>query len=92
MEYVKDNTRYIEEYAEKLVKHYKEEVIEIYKEYIKDTARTSSNRRDYQGVCHKIRRYKKIVGKPKQLELINELIALYRKRPAFLDELGKIKK
>jgi chromosomal replication initiation ATPase DnaA len=73
------------------MKHFKEEVIEIYQEYIHTVARNSSNRRDYQGVCQKIKRYKKISGKPKQEELINELMGLYKKRPAFIDELWKIK-
>lgn len=87
---VQENPGYIENYAEKLVNYFKEDVINIYKEYIISAARTSSNRRDYQGVCSKIARYKKIAGKPKQEELISELKGLYRKRPAFIDELGKI--
>lgn len=91
LDFVRDNPRYIEDYSEKLGKHFKEEVIEIYKRYIKSTASTSSNRRDYQGICHKIKRYKKIAGKSNQVELVNELMGLYKKRPAFIDELGKIK-
>ncbi|MDR7079845.1 uncharacterized protein (UPF0305 family) [Neobacillus niacini] len=89
--FVRDNPRYIEDYAEKLVKLFKEDVIEIYKTFIHSAARTSSNRRDYQGVCQIIKRYKKIAGKPKQVEAINELMGLYKKRPAFIDELEKIK-
>jgi hypothetical protein len=89
--FVRDNPSYIENYAEKLVKPYKEDVIEIYKTFIQSAARTSSNRRDYQGVCQMIKRYKKIAGKPKQVEVINELMGLYKKRPAFIDELEKIK-
>lgn len=54
-------------------------------------ASTSSNRRAYQGVYHKIKRYKKIAGKEKQEELINELMELYRKRPAFIEELERIR-
>jgi len=90
LEFVKDNPRYIEDYAEKLVKPFEEDTIEIYTDFIKSTASTSSNRRDYQGVCHKLTRYKKIAGKQKQVELINEFKVLYRRRPAFIDELGKI--
>ncbi|MEH7246845.1 hypothetical protein V7114_08710 [Neobacillus niacini] len=89
--FVRDNPRYIENYAEKLVKPFKEDVIEIYKGLIHSAASTSSNRRDYQGVCQIIKRYKKIAGKQKQEEVINELNGLYKKRPAFIDELGKIK-
>lgn len=90
LKFVKDNPRYIEDYAEKLVKPFEEDTIEIYTNFIKSTASTSSNRRDYQGVCHKLTRYKKIAGKQKQVELINEFKVLYKRRPAFIDELGKI--
>lgn len=91
MEFVRENPRSIEEYAEMLQEKFKDEVIEIYKKHIKAEASSSSNRRDYQGVCGILKRYKKIAGKKNQEEIINGLIALYRKRPAFVDELSKIK-
>lgn len=88
---VRDNPRYVEEYAEKLVKEHKEEVIKLYIAYIDSEARRSSNRRGYQEVCNIIRRFKKIAGKQKQAVIINQLKDIYRRRPAFIDELGKIK-
>lgn len=91
LKFVKRNPSYIEEYANQLVEPFKEEVIVIYKQYIKSVAGTSSNRRDYQRICQKIKRYKKIAGMQNQVELINELMGLYQKRPAFIDELGKIR-
>jgi len=91
MEFVRENPRSIEEYAGMLQEKYKNEVIEIYKRYIKAAASSSSNRRDYQGIGGILKRYKKLAGKKDQEEIINELIALYRKRPAFVDELTKIK-
>ncbi|MCC3357878.1 SWIM zinc finger family protein [Bacillus sp. REN16] len=91
LEFVRMNPSYIETYAEKLVKPYEEEIIKIYEIYIKLTAGKASNRRDYRGVCNIITRYKKFAGKREQTKLIDELIDLYRKRPAFIDELGKIK-
>ncbi|WP_318503087.1 hypothetical protein [Bacillus sp. T3] len=90
LEFVRKNPSYIENYSKKLSQQYKEEVIEIYQKYITSIARNSSNRREYQGVCRKIKEYKKIAGKPKQVDLINELMSLNKKRPAFLDELGKL--
>ncbi|MEI3614117.1 SWIM zinc finger family protein [Pseudogracilibacillus sp. SO30301A] len=90
LEFVRDNPIYIEDYAEKLVKPFKEDTIEIYTNHIKSIASTSSNRKEYQGVCHKLTRYKKIAGKQKQVELINEFKVQFRKRPAFIDELGRI--
>jgi hypothetical protein len=91
LEYVREHPSDIEDYAEKLSKHFKSEVIEIYKEFINAAARTASNRREYQGICKKIKNYKKLAGESKQEELINCLIGFYGKRPAFIDELSKIK-
>lgn len=91
MEFVRENPRNVEQYAEMLVDKFRDEVIEIYKKHIKSAASSSSNRKDYQGVCGILKRYKKIAGKKNQEHMINELSALYRKRPAFVDELNKIK-
>lgn len=90
MDFVRENPRNIEEFAEKLVCKFKDAVIKIYKKYIKTAASSSLNRKDYQGVCGILKRYKKIAGKKNQEEMINELSLLYSKRPAFVDELGKI--
>lgn len=92
MEFVRENPRIIEEYAGMLENKFKDEVIEIYKKYIKAAANSSSNRRAYQGVCGILKRFKKIAGKKNQEDVINELICLYRKRPAFVDELTKLNK
>lgn len=89
--FVRENPSNIEQYAEMLIDKFKDEVIEIYNKYIKSAASSSSNRKDYQGVCRILKRYKKIAGKKNQEYIINELSALYRKRPAFVDELSKIK-
>ncbi|OOM78355.1 hypothetical protein CLPUN_19640 [Clostridium puniceum] len=91
MEYVRKNPTSIDNYAEILMDKFKDEVIEIYKRYIKFEASHASNRSNYKNICGIIKRYKKIAGKQNQTQMINELIALYRKRPAFLDELSKIK-
>ncbi|PRX24056.1 putative Zn finger protein [Orenia metallireducens] len=91
MEFVRENPRTIEKYAEMLIDRYKDEVIEIYKKFIKLEAKSASNRKMYQKVCKKLENYKKIAGKEDLKELINELSITYKRRPAFLDELGKVK-
>lgn len=91
MEYVRNNKTSIEEHAEKLKDEFYDEVIEIYEDYIKFEAERSSNRSHYKGVCAIIKRYKKIAGKDKAEEIINELKIKYRKKPAFIDELSRIK-
>lgn len=91
MGYVRENPTNIDNYAEILMDKFKDEVIEIYKKYIKFEASRASNRSHYKNVCAIIKRYKKIAGKQSETPIINELIALYRKKPAFLDELSRIK-
>lgn len=90
LQLVRENPSYVKDYAEKLVKEYQEEVIKIYTAYINSEARHSSNRRGYQDVCNIIREFKKIAGKQKQDEIIKQLKDIYKRRPAFIDELGKI--
>lgn len=89
--FVKENPSYVEQYAEKLQENFRENVIEIYEVFIKSEARTSSNRSKYKEICHKLKNYKKFAGDEKLEELVKYLMNLYIKRPAFIDELGKIK-
>lgn len=91
MGYVRENPTSIDSYAEILMDKFKDEVIEIYKKYIKFEASHAANRSHYKNVCGIIKKYKKVAGKQSQIPIINELIALYRRKPAFLDELSKIK-
>lgn len=65
MEFVRKNPMNIEDYAEKLAEKFKDEVIELYGVYIKSIASCASNRKNYQGVCQILNRYKKIAGKEK---------------------------
>jgi len=90
MNVVRESPENIEEYAEMLVPHFKDEVINIYQIYIISKASSSSNRKGYKRVCEILQRYKKIAGNQKQEEIINELHAVYNKRPAFVDELSKL--
>ncbi|WP_456272489.1 SWIM zinc finger family protein [Bacillus sp. AK031] len=92
LEFVRENPGYIEKYAERLEDNFQDEVIEIYRNYLFKEAKTSSNRSSYREIGRKINRYKQIAGKLKQQKVIDELKELYKKKPAFLDELGKIAK
>ncbi|WP_294392623.1 hypothetical protein [uncultured Clostridium sp.] len=91
LEYVKKNPSSIEEHAEKLKESYIEEVISIYRQFIIFEAEHASNRSNYKCVCAIIKRFKKIAGKDEAETVINELKARYMRKPAFLDELSKIK-
>ncbi|MGL5616733.1 MAG: SWIM zinc finger family protein [Sarcina sp.] len=91
MELVRINPSFIEDYADKLIHKFKDEIMDIYKAYIKERASYALNRKEYQEVCRILKKYKKIAGKEYEDKLKNNLIALYKKKPAFLDELSKIK-
>lgn len=91
LEYVRENISSIEEHAEKLKHKYLDEVISIYKQYIILEAHSSTNRSNYKRVCATIKRFKKIAGNDEAKTIINELKARYMRKPAFLDELCKIK-
>ncbi|HHV75109.1 MAG TPA: hypothetical protein GXX41_10830 [Thermoanaerobacterium sp.] len=91
MEFVKENPSIIEGYAEMLQEKFKDEVIEVYKKHIMAVANSSSNRKEYKKVCEVIKKYKKIAGNKNMEEIVDKLIALYKNKPAFVDELNKIK-
>lgn len=90
LQYVKEHPYHIEKYSEKLAEFFKDDVIEIYERFIKTIAANSSNRKEYRNVCQTIKKFSKIGGERKKTELVETLKALYKRRPAFLDELGKI--
>lgn len=91
LNYVKNNLHQIEEYANILFEKYPDEVIDIYKDYILSTAKAASNRSKYRNVCSIIERYSEFVSVENLKDIINKLRSLYKNRPAFLDELSKIK-
>ena len=91
MDYVRNSKASIEKHADAIKDKFYDETIGIYKDYIKYEAERSNNRSHYKGVCTIIKRYKKIAGKDNAQEIISQLRDKYAKRPAFVDELGKIK-
>ena len=90
MAYVRENPHYIVRYAELLKDNYADEVDVLYSNHIRSAAHSSSKRSAYQDVCGLIRRYKNIIGKDNAAELVNELLVLYKKKRAFVDELSKL--
>ena len=89
--YVKKSPGNIERFADMLKPKYKDELIEIYELFIKQLAEQASNRTKYSIVCSKIRIYKKLAGNDRKNKIVNELKILYKRKPAFMDELSKIK-
>jgi len=81
----------VETYGDRLFGKFPEEVIKGYEIYIKNSASIASKRKDYANVCWKIKNYEKFAGKDKVAEMVNDLMSLYKKRPAFIDELKRLK-
>jgi SWIM zinc finger len=74
-----------------LTKEHFHEVSSLFREYINIMASNVSDRRGYKRVCKEIKEYKKACGMESVKELKNELKVKYKQRPAFIDELNKIK-
>lgn len=90
-EFIKKNPSYIESYIDRVVVDFKDESMELYKKYIIDRAELATNRNMYKNVCDSIKRYKKFFGIENSLEIIDEFMSRYHRRPAFIDELNKVK-
>lgn len=90
MELVRENPKLVEQYTSELVGSFKDEIQQIYAKYIKMAAHATSDRRRYQDVCRIIQRFEKVAGKNLREELVKELRDVYKRKPAFLDELSKI--
>jgi hypothetical protein len=76
---------------EHLLEMYRDEVNEIFKGYIHYIANEANERRKYKEVCKIISTYKKACGKKQAEVIIVDLKKQHARRPAFLEELGKVK-
>jgi uncharacterized Zn finger protein len=74
-----------------LIKDYPNEVSRLFTVFIKNEVKYVSNRSGYRKVCGLLKVYKKACGIEKVNYLTKELKETYKKRPAFIDELNKVK-
>lgn len=79
-------------YGEFLVKDYPEQIYEICYNVIWDNCAQAKDRREYKKVAKQILQLIKWNGKEKSKELVARLKETYPRRPALLDELGKVEK
>ena len=91
LEYCQNNIHTVTEFHRHLLPDYAEEINKIFLEYINKQALQASDRSQYHAVCDIIKEYAKVCGKTRVAEIISELKTQYVKRPAFVDELKKIK-
>ncbi|HOU09571.1 MAG TPA: SWIM zinc finger family protein [Clostridiales bacterium] len=79
-------------FGNKLARHHPKEVYDIYwNEIVKESAE-ATDRRKYRYICRLIRELYDAGGKAEALQLIHFLRQSFNKRPAMLDELGKLLK
>lgn len=90
LQFCKDDVRRIEIYDELLIKDYRDDVNVMYKFLIEKMSEMASDRKQYKKVCNVIKRYKKLLGDIQAYKIVKELQQQYIRRPAFIDELGKI--
>jgi hypothetical protein len=81
---------YLVELYPHLVPQYAAELAPLFTARIRKDAQNAGDRGSYRQVCEFIRHYIKVCGKPEAKKLIAELRETYRRRPAFVDELGRI--
>ena len=73
-----------------LIPQYAGDLDAVFRALIKKEAERSGNREAYRRVCGTLEHYVKACGTTGAKETIAELLAVYRKRPAFVDELHKL--
>jgi hypothetical protein len=91
LKYCQNNPPKIVHLYEHLIAIYPDEVNEVFKDYIQYMAKEANERRKYKEVCKIIRTYKEACGTNKAEEIIEDLKKQHARRPAFLEELGKVK-
>ncbi|WP_019419808.1 SWIM zinc finger family protein [Paenibacillus sp. OSY-SE] len=88
--YVKQHPEQVETFCPLLIEHYPKDVIHIFQKYIEWKAANSSSRKQYQGVCQVLKRFKKAAGPAEAERIVQLLLTQYPNKPAFRDELTKL--
>lgn len=89
--------RYCQRYPDKiislysyLVEDYLDEVSFLFRKHIENEAQRANQRSKYRQVCSLIRDYREACGPDAAARIIAELKRTYARRPAFIEELGKL--
>jgi hypothetical protein len=91
LDYAKAKPPSIIELYPYLIENHLSEVNSLFLKMIMRDAENASDRNNYKAVCKDIKKYKKACGETNSRKLIDELMSKFPRRPAFLDELQKIK-
>ena len=90
LRYCQRNPAAILKLYEYLLPDYLNETRALFQAHIDRAAREADQRSKYKQVCAMIKTYKKACGELAARSMITELCRSYPRRPAFLDELGRI--
>ncbi|CAM3926133.1 SWIM zinc finger family protein [Mesobacillus zeae] len=91
LSYVKMEPRVIETVYPYLIDDYRNQVEELFCLHIEGEAEAAGGRPAYKKVCQIIRKFKKACGGDAAAGLVSDLTKAHARRPAFLDEMEKIK-
>jgi len=89
--YVQKNPRQILDFYRQLLPEYSGQVYKLFEELILRDAAQSNQRSHYKNVCSNLRLLMKIGGSSMANDLIKHLSFEYMRRPAFREELQKLK-
>lgn len=89
MEQVRLYPETVFQYGGTLVQPYREEIFDLCAAVIREQAKRSGNRKEYQKLCALIESLAGLGGQTEAQALITELQHAYPRRPALLDELGR---
>jgi hypothetical protein len=89
LEQLQKHTEYIFTYGQATSSHHFGETNAIFRSCIDEEAKSATNRKGYEAVCHRIAQYANSGYADAAKELIAEYKLSYRNRPAFIDELTK---
>jgi len=89
LEHVQSNPARVVAFYEELLPQFEDEVLRLFVQHIEEMAVNSSDRVGYKNVCQVIRRLKKIGGRKQAAAVKEKLLQIYKRRPAFCDELSR---
>ena len=92
MEQVRLYPETVFQYGDMLAQPYRKEVFDLCAAVIRERAKQSSNRKEYQKICALIESLVGFAGHVEATVMITELQLAIPRRPALLDELGRTKR
>lgn len=91
LEYVKGRPAYITKYHRHLLPAFRNEVDYLFAQHILGEAQRASNRNAYREICSLIRQFANTGAAERARQVVSQLLATYPRKPAFREELFKVK-